>query len=254
MKSADYIRSKALIPFVGKRLVEWVVEACRDQGIRRFFVVAHGLENRNQIKLLLGHGEHHGVEVRYSRSRLDRYNVGSAGATLHNLEQWDLQGQALVLPVDSLFDFDLAAMRATHDAYDALVTVAAVARTGAEIAGKYGVMRTDARGLVTGFVEKPPLAGLRELFPQTAADERATLPTNAGCTWWTAGGCACWPASPACSGSPTSGWTGAATCCPGWPGRATRSPPTPSAGSATWATYRTICTPCGWCWTAPTST
>lgn len=180
LKSADYIRSKALIPFVGKRLVEWVVEACRDQGIRRFFVVAHGLENRNQIKLLLGHGEHHGVEVRYSRSRLDRYNVGSAGATLHNLEQWDLQGQALVLPVDSLFDFDLAAMRATHDAYDALVTVAAVARTGAEIAGKYGVMRTDARGLVTGFVEKPSLAGLRELFPQTAADERATLPTNAG--------------------------------------------------------------------------
>ncbi|MFG2263443.1 sugar phosphate nucleotidyltransferase [Streptomyces sp. NPDC048720] len=180
LESADYIRSKALIPFVGRRLIEWVVEACRDQGIRRFHVVAHGLENRSQIKLLLGHGERHGVDIRYSRSRLDRYNVGSAGATLHNLEQWDLQGQALVLPVDSLFDFDLAALRAAHDRHGAVVTVAAVERTAREIADKYGVMRTDAAGLVTGFVEKPAAGRLRELFPDAVADERATLPTNAG--------------------------------------------------------------------------
>ncbi|MFC8392865.1 MULTISPECIES: sugar phosphate nucleotidyltransferase [unclassified Streptomyces] len=180
LESADYIRSKALIPFVGRRLIEWVLESCRVQGIRRFYVVTHGLENRNQIKLLLGHGERHGVRITYSRSRFDRYNVGSAGATLHNLEQWDLQGRALVLPVDSLFDFDLGALHATHDAQDALVTVAAVARTPAEIAHKYGVMRTDERGLVQGFVEKPGLTELGELFPRTLAEPDTGLPTNAG--------------------------------------------------------------------------
>lgn len=180
LKSADYIRSKALIPLVGRRLVEWVLEACREQGIRRFYVVAQGLENRNQIKLLLGHGERYGVEIRYSRSRFDRYNVGSAGATLHNMEQWDLRGQALVLPVDSLFDFDLAAMEATHTGRNALVTVAGVARTPEEIAGKYGVMRTDPRGMVRGFVEKPGLPRLLELFPEQAADPHGTLSTNAG--------------------------------------------------------------------------
>ncbi|MFI9153598.1 sugar phosphate nucleotidyltransferase [Streptomyces sp. NPDC053367] len=180
LESADYIRSKALIPLVGRRLVEWVLESCREQGIRRFYVVTHGLENRNQIKLLLGHGERHGVRITYSRSRFDRYNVGSAGATLHNLEQWDLQGRALVLPVDSLFDFDLAEMARTHEEQGAVVTVASVARTAADIARKYGVMRTDESGLVSGFVEKPGEGELRELFPQTAGDPAATLPTNAG--------------------------------------------------------------------------
>ncbi|WP_438292929.1 sugar phosphate nucleotidyltransferase [Streptomyces sp. HUAS TT7] len=180
LKSADYIRSKALIPFVGRSLIEWVLEACREQGIRRFYVVTHGLENRDQIKLLLGHGERYGVEISYSRSRFDRYNVGSAGATLHNLEQWDLQCRALVLPVDSLFEFDLGAMTAAHEARDALVTVASVARTAQEIAAKYGVMRTGADGLVQGFVEKPHTTELHDLFPSTAGDPAATLPTNAG--------------------------------------------------------------------------
>lgn len=180
LKSSDYIRSKALIPLVGRRLVEWMIDACRAQGLRRFYVVTHGLENRNQIKLLLGHGERFGVDITYSRSRFDRYNVGSAGATLHNLEQWDLQGRALVLPVDSLFDFDLAAMEAVHRDRGAVVTVASVARTAAEIAGKYGVMRTDEHGLVEGFVEKPGLGELGSLFPRTAQDPAATLATNAG--------------------------------------------------------------------------
>ncbi|MFJ9216983.1 sugar phosphate nucleotidyltransferase [Streptomyces sp. NPDC102383] len=180
LKSSDYIRSKALIPFAGRRLVEWMMDACREQGLRRFYVVTHGLENRDQIKLLLGHGERFGVDITYSRSRFDRYNVGSAGATLHNLEQWDLQGRALVLPVDSLFDFDLASMEATHRAAGAVVTVASVARTAPEIAGKYGVMRTDERGLIQGFVEKPSPGELRSLFPKAIDAPTATLATNAG--------------------------------------------------------------------------
>ncbi|MEY9964382.1 NDP-sugar pyrophosphorylase family protein [Streptacidiphilus sp. MAP12-16] len=180
LESADYIRSKALIPFAGRRLIEWVVDACCEQGIRRFFVVAQGLENRSQIKLLLGHGERHGVEVQYSRARFDRYNVGSGAATLHNLEQWDLGEQALVLPVDSVFEFSLAELESTHRATGAVVTVAAVARSAEEVAGKYGVMQTGAGGRVTGFVEKPTMGLIRRLFPHTVAQSGATLPTNAG--------------------------------------------------------------------------
>ncbi len=180
LESADYIRSKALIPFAGRRLIEWVVQACREQGIRKFFVVAQGLENRGQIKALLEHGERYGVEVRYSRSGFDRYNVGSGSATLHNLEQWDLTGQALVLPVDSVFDFSLEELLATHRANDALTTVAAVARTPQEVAGKYGAMLTDAAGRISAFVEKPGLDRVHELFPSVCADDCAMVPTNAG--------------------------------------------------------------------------
>lgn len=184
LASSDYIRSKALIPFVGRSVVEWLVEACRDQGIRRFYVIAQGAENHSQIKLVLGHGERFGVEIHYSRARLDRYNVGSGAATLHNLEQWDLTGRALVLPVDSVFEFDLNAMTDTHDATDAVVTVASVGRTPEEIAGKYGVMQTSSDGLVSGFVEKPTLDHVHRLFPETSlaslSPDGRTLPTNAG--------------------------------------------------------------------------
>jgi len=181
LQSADYIRSKALIPFAGRPLIEWIVETCRDQGIRCFYVVAQGAENRSQIKLVLGHGERYGVEIDYSRARFDQYNVGSGAATLHNLEQWNLTGSALVMPVDSLFDFSLDELRATHEAADAVVTVAAVSRTPEEIAGKYGVMGTTADGLVSGFLEKPQLARIHEEFPHTGPSHRThTLPTNAG--------------------------------------------------------------------------
>lgn len=180
LESADHIRSKALIPLAGRRLIEWVVDACREQGIRRFFVVAQGLENRSQIKAVLGHGERHGVEVRYSRPRFDRYNVGSGAATLHNVEQWDLQGNALVLPVDSLFDFSLPEMLSVHEERRALVTVAAVEREPEEIAGKYGVMVTEPDGWVTSFEEKPGLARMQEIFPDSLRTAGQGLPTNAG--------------------------------------------------------------------------
>ncbi|MCX3058692.1 NDP-sugar synthase [Streptomyces beihaiensis] len=181
LQSADYIRSKALIPFAGRPLIEWIVEACRDQGIRRFYVVAQGVENRSQIKLVLGHGERYGVEIDYSRARFDPYNVGSGAATLHNLEQWNLTGTALVLPVDSLFDFSLDRLRAAQRDTDAVVTVAAVERTPEEIAGKYGVMRTTPQHLVCGFLEKPELGAIRREFPEiTQPCGPNTLATNAG--------------------------------------------------------------------------
>ncbi|GGR95443.1 MULTISPECIES: sugar phosphate nucleotidyltransferase [Streptomyces] len=179
LESSDYIRSKALIPFVGRPLIEWVVKACREQGIRRFYVVAQGLENRNQIKLVLGYGEAYGVEIRYSRSRFDRYNVGSGAATLHNIEQWDLGGQALVLPIDSVFDFSLEEMNATRLESNAVVTIATVERTAEEVAGKYGALRTDGRGLVEGFLEKPGLSEIGQIFPDALGGD-AYIPTNAG--------------------------------------------------------------------------
>ncbi|MFI7404481.1 sugar phosphate nucleotidyltransferase [Streptomyces sp. NPDC049541] len=181
LASCDYIRSKALIPVVGRPVVEWLVESCRAQGIRRFYVIAQGAENHSQIKLVLGHGERFGVEIHYSRARLDRYNVGSGAATLHNLEQWDLTGRALVLPVDSVFQFELGRLTDTHDAADAVVTVASVGRTPEEVAGKYGVMQTSPDGLVSGFLEKPALDRVHRLFAETSPPTAGrTLPTNAG--------------------------------------------------------------------------
>ncbi|MBM9507455.1 sugar phosphate nucleotidyltransferase [Actinacidiphila acididurans] len=176
-----YLRSKALIPFLGRPLIEWTVEQIHEQGADDFYVVAHGLENRLQISSLLGAGDRHGVSVRYSRTRLDRYNTGSGAATLHNIEAWDLTGDALVLPVDSVVDLDVAAMRRRHRESGAVVTVAVVERPAAEVAGKYGTMSADADGLVSEFLEKPT----REVADRLAREREdqglgSALPTSAG--------------------------------------------------------------------------
>jgi NDP-sugar pyrophosphorylase family protein len=175
LESAGYLRSKATMCFAGRPLVEWQVTALAEQGIESFYVIANGRENRYQVKDVLGYGESLGVQVRYSRPRMDRHNTGSGEATLSGFEHWDVHGLALVFPTDSLFDFDVAAMVEDHRASGALVSIATVERTAQEVAGKYGVMVADSDRWVRGFVEKPPLDLIAGLVPDP---ER--VPTSAG--------------------------------------------------------------------------
>ncbi len=157
LRSPDYQRSKAAITLAGKSLIDWEVDLLARQGVTRFYVVAKGLENRTQIKSILGHGEPRGLSVSYSRPRFDTENTGSGQATLRALEHWQLDGLALVFPTDSVFDFDLDEMVAAHRAQNAVVTVASVARSPRVAAGKYGVLSLDGPR-VLGFHEKPALA------------------------------------------------------------------------------------------------
>ncbi|MFC1430165.1 sugar phosphate nucleotidyltransferase [Streptacidiphilus sp. N1-3] len=155
LNSGDYLRSKAAVSFVGRPLIEWSVLALRGLGVRDYYVLANGRENRAQTKAVLGHGEQWGVTVRYSRARFDRENTGSGQATLRGLDYWDLNGLALVVPTDSIFDFDLAELVRAHRAAGADVTVATVLRPAIEAAGTYGVLEQGRDGSVRRFVEKP---------------------------------------------------------------------------------------------------
>jgi len=175
LEAPEYLRSKATMCFAGKPLIEWQLGALREQGIGRFYVIANGRENRYQIKEAVGHGESLGVQVRYSRPRMDRHNTGSGEATLSSIEHWDLDGLALVFPTDSLFEFDLREMVRAHRAAGALVTVGTVDRTAEEVAGRYGLVRVAADGRLLGFAEKPSLDRVRELVA-----DPSRVPINAG--------------------------------------------------------------------------
>ncbi|MGH2718265.1 MAG: sugar phosphate nucleotidyltransferase [Actinomycetota bacterium] len=164
VKAQGYLRSKAAMSFCGRRLIFWLIETLKAQGVRQFFVIAQGKENRYQTKTLVGHGDGLDVNIRFSRVRHDHLNTGSADATLRSLEYWDIDAPALLVPADSLFDFSLPAMLERHRGTGALFTVAAMARAPVEVAGKYGVMVTGSEGRVTRFVEKPSLAELRRGF------------------------------------------------------------------------------------------
>jgi NDP-sugar pyrophosphorylase family protein len=168
--------------FLGRRLIRWVIQILSAEGIKEYYVVAHGKENRYQIKVLIGYGEDFGVDIQYSPVKYDHLSTGSADSTLRMLEYWDLGGTALVFPTDSLIDFDLEPMVRTHREKGAAVTIAAMTRAPAEVAQKYGVMLTDPEGRIFSFVEKPTLAEIREHYGVHGAEEFESLPllTNAG--------------------------------------------------------------------------
>ena len=182
LKAPGYLRSKAAMSFLGRRLIRWVMHILTSEGIKDYFVIAHGKENRYQIKVMIGYGEGFGVDVKYSPVKYDTLSTGSADSTLRLLDHWDITGPALVFPTDSIIDFDLAPMLEAHVATGAVATIAAMTREPDEVAEKYGVMLAGDDRRITDFVEKPTLAELRDHF-HAATDEdfrRLPLMTNAG--------------------------------------------------------------------------
>jgi len=93
VKARGYLRSKAAMSFCGKRLIVWLLEGMRRQGVREFFVIAQGKENRYQTKTLVGHGddldaELHclpGKEPRVAATRGERHQAEPARVAAHDV-------------------------------------------------------------------------------------------------------------------------------------------------------------------------
>ncbi len=182
LKAPGYLRSKAAMSFLGRRLIRWVIQILTSEGIKDYYVIAHGKENRYQIKVMIGYGEGFGVDVKYSPVKYDTLSTGSADSTLRMLDYWDISGPALVFPTDSIIDFDLAPMVDAHRERGSVATIAAMVREPDEVAEKYGVMLANEDGRITEFVEKPTLGELREHFHAETDEQFRGLPlmTNAG--------------------------------------------------------------------------
>lgn len=182
LKAPGYLRSKAAMSFLGRRMIRWVLQILSSEGIKEYYIIAHGKENRYQIKVMIGYGEGFGVDVKYSPVKYDSLSRGNADSTLRMLDYWDITAPALVFPTDSIIDFDLEPMYRAHMESGAVATIAAMTRAPAEVAEKYGMMLTDPAGKVMEFVEKPTLAELREHFHAHDEEEFERLPlmTNAG--------------------------------------------------------------------------
>ena len=182
LKAPGYLRSKAAMSFLGRRLIRWVLQILSSEGIKDYYVIAHGKENRYQIKVMIGYGEGFGVDVKYSPVKYDALSTGSADSALRMLEYWDISQTALVFPTDTIIDFDLEPMLEAHRRTGAIATIAAMVREPDEVAEKYGVLVADDEDRVEVFVEKPSLDELREYFHASNEEEFRRLPlmTNAG--------------------------------------------------------------------------
>lgn len=179
LKAAGYLRSKAAVPFLGRRMVDWMLGLLKRQGVSDYLMVVRGKENRFQIKHLVGYGETHSVRVRYSRSRHDALNRGSADAALLNLEYYDISRPAFVFPMDSIIEFDLPAMLRRHQEHGAVVTILSCRRPLSQVVGKYGLLLSNPDRTVRGFLEKPTLEEARAALGAGASPGRA-VHINAG--------------------------------------------------------------------------
>ena len=182
LKTNGYIRSKAAVRFLGRRVLDWLLHLLQSQGVEDLLLITKGKENRCQVKSIAGYGEHYRIDTRYSPICFDHENAGSADALLANLEYFDIQQTAFVFPTDSVLDINLPAMLEAHLRSGATVTIASALQTPESIAHRYGLIDCNKDHRVRGFIEKP---SLKEIYRRYGINNRVAtrtrlLDTNAG--------------------------------------------------------------------------
>ncbi len=185
LKATNYIRSKATVRFLGRRVIDWELLSFKAQGIVNFLVLAKGKANRYQIKGQVGYGEGLGINLRYAPRAFDPLDRGSADAVLRNLGYLGTEGPALVFPVDSLIDFDLDGLVEQFSRVRAPLTLLSMWVPAGEAAGRYGLVLTGPDRRVRGFVEKPSLEAILDAYPPPdgVRGEDTRVPVNAGFYW-----------------------------------------------------------------------
>ena len=164
LKARGFLRSKAAVLLLGRRVMDWLLDLLKAEGMDDFVMLTRGKENRYQIKSIVGYGEALGVRIRYSPVSFDHENSGSADAVLTNLVYFAIRDTLFVFPTDSILDFDLSAMLAEHRRHGAAVTIACAQMPANVLAGRYGLVLAEADGGVQTFVEKPDLEQIRTLY------------------------------------------------------------------------------------------
>lgn len=126
--------------------LELLVRQLRTQGIRRLVMCSGYLAN--QIEEKFGDGSGWDVSITYSR---ELQPMGTGGAV--KLAQSHLTGDTdfLVMNGDSFLETDFSMLVDFHRAHSAMASMAVVPVPDA---GRYGTVRVDPTGRVTGFTEK----------------------------------------------------------------------------------------------------
>ncbi len=181
LKGTNYLRSKAVIRFMGRRIIHWQLNWLGEQGVHNALIVAKGMENRYQVKSNVGY-QYRGISVYYSPPSLDHLDTGSGDATLRNVAYFGLDQPVLVFPVDSLFDLDLRGLYDLYQSTGADAVVVTAQTTADHILGRYGVVLSDDSQRITAFKEKPGVDELMSLAATASWEETKPVPfwMNAG--------------------------------------------------------------------------
>lgn len=157
-------RSKPAVPIGGKyRLVDIPISNCLNSDVRRIFVLTQfnsaslnrHIKNTYHFDAFNRKGF---VDILAAEQTLNSQHwfQGTADAvrqSLHHLENNEHE-YVLILSGDQLYQMDYKRMIENHVASGAQLTIATIP-VNAEDATGFGIMKTDADGIIPSFIEKP---------------------------------------------------------------------------------------------------
>jgi mannose-1-phosphate guanylyltransferase len=167
---------KAIMPILNRPLLEHLLGYLKEHGVTDAILAMGYLPD--PIQSCLGDGTQLGVRLTYL---VEESPLGTAGA-VKNAESY-LDGPFFVFNGDIITEIDLTAMMKRHKEVKPKVSIALTPVDNPTI---YGVVETDARGIVQRFVEKPTWdkvttnminAGIYILEPEVLAHIPASTPS-----------------------------------------------------------------------------
>ncbi|MDP8245314.1 MAG: nucleotidyltransferase family protein [Candidatus Hinthialibacter antarcticus] len=145
LKSVVSDRPKPMALVKGRPFMEWLLLGLRKQGVERFVICTHHL---NEIIIdHFGDGSVWDVEIVYSH---ELSPLGTGGA-IALAAQKVKSNEMLALNGDSFCEFDLSKLIRFHQNQNALATIQL---TQVENCGRYGSVQVDDKGQVEAFIEK----------------------------------------------------------------------------------------------------
>ncbi|HZS56227.1 MAG TPA: nucleotidyltransferase family protein [Bryobacteraceae bacterium] len=141
---------KPMAPVGNRPFLELLITQLKRQGFRRLLMCTGYLGE--QIKDAFGNGQKFGVGIEYSN---EPYPMGTGGAIRFARAYLDSEDDFLVLNGDSFLEVDFCNLIRFHRQRGSMATLAV---TRIENAGRYGTVEADSAGRVTRFVEKAGLS------------------------------------------------------------------------------------------------
>ncbi len=136
---------KPMADVSGKPFLEYIIRLYAGQGFRKI-ILSVGYK-KEVIREFFGDGSRFGVNVAYSE---EDSPLGTGGAVRRALDMVD-GPRFTVVNGDTFNHLDLRAMEGFHNLTEAAVTLGLVYKKNT---ARYGFIRKDRRGAITGFAEK----------------------------------------------------------------------------------------------------
>jgi mannose-1-phosphate guanylyltransferase len=140
-------RPKALLPILGKPLLDWILSNLRSAGIKRVYVSVRYMSN--MIKERYNDGSDYGLKIEYVE---EISPLGDGGPIPLIVEKFSINEPFLVVYGDVFSDVSLESFIKFHVERGA---TASIVLTPVDNPSRYGVAQVGADGRVVKFVEKP---------------------------------------------------------------------------------------------------